>query len=177
MSKTKLTEESAARQFVSVKLQEGIDSWATNYAALRESFGEKFLIKDQNIGNIDLFLSKIALHTASLNNVFPTKQAERIRKWILKVLDNTEYSEYSRHEIESYEKIYNDSVKLGEDPVYAIATRLLYKWLWGYVSDLDFEFCGQKTGTIGPLQRLLLTMIITEGAGWKIIKDNFDLIE
>ena len=177
MSKIKLTEESAARQFVTVKLQEGKDFWAINYVALRDAFGEKFIIKDQSIGNIDLFLAKMALITASLNNLFPPKQAERIRNWILKVLDNTEYSEYCRHEIESYEKVYNNSVKLAENPVNAIATRLLYKWLGGYISDFDFEFCGQKTGTIGPLQRSLLTMIITEGAGWKMIKDNFDLIE
>ncbi len=175
--KKKVTEESAARQFVSVKLQEGIDFWATNYAALRDSFGDKFIIQDQSMGNVDLFLAKIALHTASLKNLFPPEQADRIRGWILKTLDTMEYGDYGRYEIEEYEGVYYKSVKLVENPVSAIAVRLLHKWLGANIADFGYEFGGKRTGTIGPLQSMLVTMIVSEGVGWKIIKDNLDIIE
>ena len=192
MPKKKLTEASAANQFISIKLQEGIDFWATNYAGLKDAFGEKFRIQDQDAANFDLFLAKIALNTASLKNLFPPEQADRIRRWILKNIEAQpsefgdarrsklkyyEYWDYRRNEIEEYEKVYNESIKLGENPINAIASRLLHKWFGGYVADFDFEFNGKKTGTIGPLKALLLTSIVSEGLGWKTIKDNFDLVE
>jgi len=190
--KKKLPEESAANQFVSIKLQEGIDFWAANYASLKNTFGEKFSIQDQDTANFDLFLAKIALHTTSLKNLFPPEQADRIRRWIINTIEsqpsefgdgrrnkikNYEYPDYRKNEIAEYEKVYNESAKLGENPVNAVASRLLHKWLGGYITDFDFELDGKKTGTIGPIKALLLTSIVSEGLGWKTIQDNFELVE
>jgi hypothetical protein len=144
---------------------------------LKDTFGEKFSIQDEDMGAFDLFLAKIALNLQSLKNLFPTKQADRIYKWIMKCIDTTEYGNYARNEIQEYEEAYNQNVRLVENPVNAIAVRLLYKWLGPNIADFDFEVGGKKTGTIAPLQSMLLTMILTEGIGWKIIEDNFQLIE
>jgi len=173
----KITEEEAALQFVSIKLREGKDFWPTTYATLKDTFGEKFRIQDEDMGIFDLFLDKIALHVQSLKNLFPPEQADRIRRWILKNMDSAEYGDYTRNEIKEYEKVYNESIKLGENPINAIAVRLLHRWLGSNIADFDFEFGDKKTGTIAPLQSMLVTMIVSEGAGWKIIKDNFKLVE
>ncbi len=175
--KKKITEEEAAFQFVSTKLEECKDFWPTTYATLKDTFGKKFRIEDENIGAFDLFLAKIALHLQNLKNMFPADQADRIRKWVLKFVDSPEYGGHTRNEIKEYEEAYNQSVRLRENPVNAIAVRLLHRWVGPNIADFDFEFAGKKTGTIGPLEGMLLTMVVTGGIGWKRIKDNFKLVD
>ncbi|MGD0352926.1 MAG: hypothetical protein ABSB38_05475 [Dehalococcoidia bacterium] len=175
--KKEITEEEASRQFVLAKLQEGNEWWQQTYAGLKDTFGEKFIIQDENMGIFDLLLAKIALHINSLRNLFPSAQSKRIRGHILKYVTSLEHADYTINEMQEYERVYNESVRLTENPIDAIAARLLRKWLGERIVDFEFEFFDKKTGAISPMLLFFVDNIVTEGSGWKIIKDNFNIIE
>lgn len=175
--KKKITEEEASRQFVLAKVQEGKKFWTMTYSTLKDQFGEKAIIQNEDMGVLDLFLAKIALHIQSLKNLFPSEQASRIHKYMLKYVNSPEYGDYAMSEIMEYDRIYNESIKSEENPVDAVAARLLRRWFGANITDFDVELGNKKTGIISPLLVMFATMVITEGSGWKIIKDNFNIVE
>jgi len=174
----KITEEEASCEFVLAKVQHGKETWQETYASLRGAFGEEFTVQDEGMAAFDLFLASMACDIKSLKNLFPPGQANRIRKHILKYVRSPEYGDYAIDELREYERVYDESLKeLVNLPTDAVAARLLRKWLGPNITYFEVVVGGKKTGVISPMLVMAAMMVITENLGWKIIKDNYELIE
>lgn len=179
--KRKINEQKAAAQFVLSVVEKTRDAWPTIYEDLKNSYKERFIIEDQTTAVFDLALAVLGQEIQALRNLFPNDQSERLRKWVFACIDSPEYGEYAKSEVEGYDESFQRSarnIEQGENPLDAIPTRLLHRWLGENIKNFDVEIGGKKTGIIDPLLIMQVTNILLAFTGtWKMIKENFRLIE
>ena len=178
--KKQITEQQAAAQFVLSVMQETKDAWPNVYKGLRDTPGGKFAVENETMAIFDLSLAVLAQEVQTLENLLSREQAERIYKWVLHCIDSAEQGEYARREVEEYGEVFQDSIEAGENPLGAIAARLLHRWLGENITNFEVEISGKKTGNISPILVLQVVdiLICSIGIGrWKRIKENFELIE
>jgi hypothetical protein len=177
--KKKITEEEAASQFVLYIVKEAQNNWPAIHQKMKENFGDKFILEDENTAAFDLALAAIAQDLQAVKNLFPKEQAERIEKWILKCIDTEEWGGYAVDEVQKYgEKFQKDiqNISAGGDPLSSIPSRLLHRWLGDNIQNFDVKMDGQKTGFISPVLLMTTSAILTAFLGnWKRIKDEYKL--
>lgn len=170
--KKKLTEQEAASHFVIYITKKVQGAWPGVYKSLQDSFGDKFVVEDEIMASYDLALAAIAENLQAVKNVFPKDQAERIEKWVSKVFDAGDWREYSVDEIKKYGE------KFRENPLGAVSSRLLCRWLGNNIRNFEVEFLGKKTGTINQLLVMMTAEIISNFIFlWEKLKDDFDIVE
>lgn len=187
MNKKQLTEQMVAAEFNLYIMGETQKNWKEIYNTYKKTYGDKFTVTDEIMAPYDLALASIAENIQVVNNVFPKEQAERIKKWILKLVDTEDYGEYSLGEIKKYEDMFIKSVDdnarqsgsfNGINPLAIITTCLLNQWLGDSFRDFDVVVNGKKTGVVDPiLMDLTNHILMTYIYDWKKIKENFDLVE
>lgn len=179
--KKSLTEQEAAAHFVLYITKEAQNTWPTIHKNLKDTFKDKFIIEDEKTAAFDLALAAIAQDMQAVKNIFPKDQAERIEKWIISCLDTKDWGEYAIDEVIKYgEKFQKDiqNVGAGGDPLSAIPTRLLMRWLGNNIHNFDVEMNGKKTGIISPFLLQMVSVLFFAFLGtWKRLKDNFEIIE
>lgn len=179
--KKRLTEQEAACLFVLDILKEAQGTWPTIHIQLKETFKEGFVLEDEEMAAFDLALAAIAQDVQAVRNLFPKDQAERIQKWILKSVDSEAWGEYAIDEIKNYGIEFTkniQNIETGGDPLSAIPTRLLQRWLGKNIQNFEVVMNGKKTGIISPLLVMMVSNILAAFLGiWKKLKDDFKIVE
>lgn len=183
MNKKKLTEQEAASLFILYLTKEAQDAWPTIKKGLEDTFKERFIVTEEDmVASYDLALATMAFDLQALKNLFPSDQAERLEKWVLKSLGELDdWGEYAVDEVKKYGEKFQKAIQnidIGGDPLSAIPGRLLQRWLGKNIRNFDVEINGKKTGFISPvLLSIVLRMLADLSGTWKRLKDNFDFIE
>lgn len=179
--KKKLTEQEAASFFITHIIKEAESAWPIIYKQLKETFKEKFVIENEKKASFDLTLAAIAQDLQALKNLFPKDQAERIEKLVLKKFGSDIWGEYAVDEVKKYGEEFQkgiQNINAGGDPLGAIPTRLIQRWLGKNIQNFDVKINGKKTGIIDPFLSDIIVGVLTAFIGtWKRIKDNFNLIK
>ncbi len=178
--KKKITEQEAAAHSVRYILTETQSSWEQIHKTFVDTFKEKFIVIDNQMASFDLTLAAIAQDLETLKNLFSSDRAIRIEKWILKCIDTEDWGEYAIQEVNEYRKIFQHSVENienGDNPINAIPSRLLSKWLGQGLQNFEIEISGIKTGTISPVLLLMTASVLIGFSGnWKKTKENYKII-
>lgn len=178
--KESLTEKEAALQFVGLMLEKAQHIWPNIRKDLKEAFKEKFVVENETMATFDLYLAAIAQNLEAVKNLFPTQQADRIEKWVLKCIGQTEdWGTYAVDEVKEYGAAFQKELRIGvEFALGAIPGRLLHRWLGEGIKNFEVEIGGTKTGHIDVMLMSMTTSALAAFIGfWKNIKVNFELIE
>lgn len=183
MKKT-MTEQEAIGRFMLEILQGIQGNWQAIYSSLRELFGPDFVLEDEPMAMFDFALATIALNIRPIQNLFQKTQAERLKNKIiehLRQMNKDSMEGYALEEVIAYEKALEINpvrIKLGENPLDGISTRLLSRWLGEGIEKHEVVLGGKKTGYISPLLLMAVAEKLVGFLGfWKAVRENFDLIE
>jgi hypothetical protein len=146
--------------------------WPAIYDALRKSRGPEFQLYDDRMAGFDLFLAVIALDTRALWNLFPSEQAARLYRWVIRCNDSPEYGEYVATELAAYAHAWDDALATrgAREALDAITARLLHRWLGSRIRAFEPEVDGRRTGFIEPLLVMEVSAILAGYIGvWKAI--------
>jgi len=182
--KKEITEQEATARFMLETFQGVQANWQGIYSSLREWFKDDFVLDDEEMAKFDFALAVIALNIRPIKNLFQQAQAERLKRKIvdqLSLMNKETMGGYALEEVTAYEKeleVDIERLRSGENPLSAMAARLLSRWLGEGIEKFKVEMNGKKTGFISPLMVLAITEKVVGFVGfWKAIKENFDLIE
>ena len=99
--KKKITEQEIATSFVLFSFRGARDHWPKVKKNIQKSF-EKISFEDERKAQLDLALAIIAQEMQAVENLFPEKQAERINRWVIQIINMQEDGEYSVKTTERY---------------------------------------------------------------------------
>jgi len=177
--KKKVTELDASLAFTQHVLNSAKAGWPDIYTGLREAHGSGFVVDDEAFAIFDLCLAAIAQDMEALQNLFSVDQADRLRRWVLNVMNSTEYGEYCAQEIETYRAAWREALDSSEprDAMNAIPALLLHRWLGSRLREFTIQVAGQRSDIISPL---LVTHVMTIVMGfvgfWKRFKEQYRLV-
>ena len=179
--KSVITELKAAAQSNEQVLRRAQAEWPAIYQRFRVTLGDRFRVGNEQMAPFDLALAAIALDLQAIKNLFPADQAKRIEGWVEKLLDTREWGEYAISEVRAYGRQFQkevETVEKGGDPISAIPTRLLRRWLGDDIRRFDVEMGSKKTGFIDPILVCMAVETLMPFAGtWKSIRDQYELVE
>ncbi|MDO8459956.1 MAG: hypothetical protein Q7S74_02515 [Nanoarchaeota archaeon] len=185
-TKKQITEQEVASLFILYLTKEAQDAWPSIKKSLEDTFKERFIVTEEDmVASYDLALAVIAQDLQALKNLFPKDQAERIEKWVLKSLADTEdWGEYAVHEVEKYSNAFQKSLNNIEqygNPINTIPVLLLYRWLGKNIDSIEVKLNGKKTGYFDPIiiEMVTHTLVMQFAGTWKrvIVTDDVELVE
>lgn len=183
MNKPTITELKAAAQSQERIIRMSLAEWQAIYERFRGALGNRFQVEDERMASFDLALAATALDLQAVKNLFPPEQAGRIQHWVENLVNSKEWGEYAVSEVRAYGQIFQKEVEAvgsGSDPMSAIPTRLLHRWLGEGIRrfEVKVESGSQNIGIVDPLLVGMGVEALMPFVGiWKSIKDQYELIE
>lgn len=173
LTKKRIAEDAAVLLVTMRAMERAQSEWPRIRKTLRRDFNEVFGSWDDRLAAYDLALAAIAWDMQSLENLFDSDQASRLRQRTCNVMRQDQNGEYVLAEIEDYRAAFARALGSSEpqDSIFAIPARLLWRWLGP-----DYERLTTEVG----LHRLLLLPFVTEvvlhvAGAWKILRDECEL--
>lgn len=177
----KITEREAVDCFIRTTMDVAKESWPSIRKDVLELSALSHLrdlpFQDEDAAPFDFALAIVAQDLEAANNLYDQPQAGRIAKLVIESFDYKDeehkaLGEYAVQEIAAYRKrLHTDT-----DPIYAIAIRLLERWLGKDCHALEVPIDGKLV--IDPLFLSLFNPIISCCCGfWKTTNDNYLLVE
>ena len=180
-TREQITESEAAVGFVGHVISKAREDWPRIYADMKDAFGSRFIVEDETMAMFDLYLAAIAQGLQAVANLFGEGQATRIRSWVYEFLRIEGWDEYAVQEVNGYSECFQDALKHIEDgrnPLAAIPTRLLQRWLKHNISHFLTTLRGTQTRVIWPTLGLATADALSAFLGyWKMISERYELIE
>lgn len=95
----------------------------------KKNYKAKFVVEDEKTAAFDLFLSATTLDLQAVKNLFSNDQAERIEKWVFKIIDTKDWGEYAIDEVKKYDEEFQKGLQnINEGtggPLSAVTARLV----------------------------------------------------
>lgn len=181
--KPKLSEMRAADRVMETVLRRATAEWPRIYGQFKETFGDRFRVDGDQAAILDLSLAALALDAQALPNLFPTELAKRLTAWLEQVVNTPEFGEYAVSELREYRRVFQEGLaatQAGGDAlecVYAVAVRLLRRWLEGRLALFNTAPEGRDDeGIVDPFLIMLTVDVLKSYAGnWRSLRDEYEL--
>jgi hypothetical protein len=173
--KSLLSEQEVVTHFVSLVLEETKRKWPSIYESYKSHLHDgSFAVRDEIRAPYDLCFATIALNLESIQNLYPSEQANRIESKLLKYLSQiVGWGSYAANEVRRYTELFrSELLEMGQGhyPIGAIAYRLHRQWFGAVYEDMDKQ-------TKVALMTIAMTFLPEFVELWTSVNADFQIVE